>query len=109
MNAATITLTSKTGRDVILTTDANGMDITASVPSICLNLGGVDLTDVGIISRFPVYVGGTHRRIEVHFADADLATVRQIFDTITVNVKANADFESEMERRRHQVLSGMNG
>ena len=107
MNASTITLTSKTGRDVVLTSEA--MDITASVPSIGLRLGGVDLTDAGLISRFPVDVGGTSRLVEVQFGEADLIAVRQLFATVTANVKANAAFESEMEQRRHQVLHGMNG
>lgn len=102
----TITLTSKTGRDVTLTN--NGRDITATIPAMSLNLGGVDLTDAGVISRFLVNVGGISRRVEVQFGAMEMATVSKLFADMMAGVKANADFEAEMERRQHQVLRGMN-
>lgn len=107
MNATTITLTSKNGREVVFTD--TGRDVTAYIPALGLSLGGVEMTDNGIASRFLVNVGGTQRRVEAQFGEEELVVVRKVFDVMLSRVKEDAAFEAEMERRRDQVLRGMNG
>lgn len=72
-----ITITSKTGKLVVVTNTGNSVD--AAIPSMGVQLGCVDLVAGGIKARFPQKIGGRLVCAEVQMEPEDLREVSQMF------------------------------
>lgn len=101
-----ITVTSKTGKQIVLTNTGSG--ITASVPAMSLDLSTVDLIDGGVRTRFPSMVGGQRRHIEMMFDDADLLAVKDLFAAMRSNVEMTASVERDHAAHTAKINRAMN-
>lgn len=102
-----ITVTSKTGKQVVLTNTGSG--ITASVPAMSLDLSTVDLIDGGVRTRFAGMIGGQRRHVEMMFDGADLLAVEDLFAAMRANVEMTASVERDHAAHVAKINRAMNG
>lgn len=100
-------VTSKTGKRINLTINADGSSITASLIGGNISFSA-DQTETGFKSRFPEHVGGKRTYIEVVVTTDDLERVRALFAELADRVKARGEFEREYDAHRQGVLSMLN-
>lgn len=99
---STINITSKTGKQVIITN--TGRSIEASIPAMGLNLGSMDLLENSIKARFPADVGqGQVARVELAMSAADFAQVREMFAEMQANVSKRMA-EAASYQARHDFI-----
>lgn len=101
-----ITVTSKTGKQIILTNTGSG--ITASVPAMSLDLSTVDMIDGGVRTRFAGMFGGQRRHIEMMFDGADLAAVTALFAEMRANVEMTSSVERDHAAHTAKINRAMN-
>jgi len=101
-----ITVTSKSGKQIVLTNTGSG--VTASVPAMSLDLSTVDLIDGGVRTRFPAMVGGQRRHIEMMFDADQLAQVSDLFTAMRANVEMTASVERDHAAHVAKINRAMN-
>lgn len=95
-----ITVTTSTGTKVTLEND--GSRIVAAIAGTKISFAAVE-TATGFESRFLVPELHNTRATVVLFGD-DLAASHQLFVELAVVIRAGADQDADIERRRQQIL-----
>lgn len=101
----TITVTSKTGKQVSLTN--NGRGISASIPAMSLDLSTVDLIDGGVKTRFASMIGGQRRHVEMTFDASQMAAVTELFAAMRANVEMTSQVERDHAAHAAKISRAM--
>jgi hypothetical protein len=100
-----ITVTSKTGKQITLAIDDKCCSITATAGHISF---GAEQTAAGFKSRFAADIGGGKRAtIDVACEGAELAKVQALFDELRDGIARSNASQAECDSRRAGVLNMM--
>lgn len=97
---------SKSGKEVEITNDRG--NLVATIPSMNLDLGGVDLVEIGIKARFPTTVGGKPTRITVELEGEEFSKVKKMFAEVEADVAKLMAENEAYEARRVAIHKLMN-
>jgi hypothetical protein len=101
-----ITVTSKTGKQIVLTN--NGRGISANIPCMGLDLGPVALIDGGVRNTFPKMIGGQSRHVEMMFDESQMVAVQDLFAAMRANVEMTASVERDHAAHVAKINRAMN-
>jgi hypothetical protein len=101
-----ITVTTKTGKQVVLTNSGRG--ITANIPCMSLDLGPVGLIEGGVRNTFPKMIGGQSRHVEMMFDESQMAAVQDLFAAMHANVEMTSIVERDHATHVAKINRAMN-